>query len=192
MKRVLVPMLVLVAVCVSSVANAQKIGRVLFQEIVLVLPETDSVQAKIKNHAEQLDADLEQLRVEFNNKLEDYQKKKATYSLAIDQQKQKELNDYNTRLTEFAQTAQQEVETVQFSLTQPLFNKVGDAIKKVAKEQGLTMVIDLTQGNNIMYLDETLTTDITPLVKKSLGIAPDAKPKAMDQPAAGVAAPTAR
>lgn len=188
MKRVLVPMFVLVAVLVSSVANAQKIGRVLFQEIVLVLPETDSVQAKIKNHAEQLDADLEQMRVEFNNKLEDYQKKKATYSVAIDQQKQRELNDYNTRLTEFAQTAQQEVETVQFSLTQPLFNKVGDAIKKVAKEQGMTMVIDLTQGNNIMYLDETLTTDITPLVKKSLGISPDAKPKALPQEQAAPAA----
>ncbi|MEG1935613.1 MAG: OmpH family outer membrane protein [Rikenellaceae bacterium] len=188
MKRVLVPMLVLVAMCVSSVANAQKIGRVLFQEIVLVLPETDSVQAKIKNHAEQLDADLEQMRVEFNNKLEDYQKKKATYSVAIDQQKQRELNDYNTRLTEFAQTAQQEVETIQLSLTQPLFTKVGDAIKKIAKEQSLTMVVDLTQGNNIMYLDEATTTDITPLVKKSLGIDPNAKPKPLpQQPAAAPA-----
>ena len=174
-------MLVLASISVSSVVSAQQIGRVTFQEIVLVLPEADSIQAKITKHAATLETDLEQMRVELNNKLEDYKKKRTTYSVAIDEQKQRELNDYNTRINEFAQTAQKEVENVSFSLTQPLLLKVQEAIAKVSKEKGLTFVVDLSQGNNIMYIDEAATLDITPLVKVSLGIAADAKPKQQPQ-----------
>ena len=181
MKKVFVLMLVLASISVTSVASAQKIGRVAFQEIVLVLPEADSIQGKITKYAEQLDADLEQMRVELNNKFEDYQKKQATFSTAINEQKQKELNDYNTRIQEFAKTAQRDIEEMQFKLTQPLFLKVQAAIKNVSVEKALTIVVDLSQGNNVMYIDEATTLDITPLVKVSLGVAADAKPKQQPQ-----------
>ncbi|MFI3321608.1 MAG: OmpH family outer membrane protein [Rikenellaceae bacterium] len=180
MKKILFLLFAIMAVNVTAV-RAQKIGRVLFQEIVMVLPEMDSVSAQVQRHGQQLEADMEQMRVEYNNKLESYQKNKATYSAAIDEQKQRELNEYGARYQEFSQTAQTEFQNVQYSLTQPIFIKVGEKIQEVAKEQGLTMVVDLSQGNNILYVDEANTTDITPLVKSALGVDPNAKPKTAQQ-----------
>ncbi len=177
MKKILVLLSLLVAVSTTSVVSAQKIGKVTFQEVLFVLPETESVQTQITDYAMQLDEQLEIMRVELNNKIEDYQNKQATYSPAIKEQKEKELNELNARIQEFSQTAQADIQELQQKLTQPLFVKVQEAIASVAKEQAVLMVVDLSQGNNIMYIDEANSVDITPLVKVALGVAADAKPK---------------
>ncbi|MFI3315547.1 MAG: OmpH family outer membrane protein [Rikenellaceae bacterium] len=159
-----------------NVANAQKIGTVLFQEIMLVLPETDSVQSQIQKKAQELEADLEAMRVEFNNKASDFETNKENYTPAISEQKQKELIEIQTRYQNYTQAAQSDIESIQMKLTQPILKKVADMIQTVSKENGLLMVVDLTQGNNIMYVDEENSMDITPIVKERLGVDRDAVP----------------
>ncbi len=54
-------------------------------------------------------------------------------------------------------------------LMSPVIEKAQNAITKVAKENGLTYVFDLSAGS-LIYYDDKGSVDLLPLVKKELGI----------------------
>ena len=62
---------------------AQKFGRVNSGEIIAAKPETKEMQVNMEAYAKNLDGEMEALQVEFNNKLQDFQKNMNTYSEAV-------------------------------------------------------------------------------------------------------------
>lgn len=152
-----------------STVSAQKIARINVQEIVMAMPEFDEAQKNLEAFGKDLNEQMEQIQVEFNNKLADFQKNQATMAASVKQMRQQELEQLQQRFSEFQQIAQQDFQKKQAELIEPVQKKAQEAVNKVAKANGYIVVFDISIPS-LAYIDEAQTTDIAPLVKKELGI----------------------
>ena len=173
MKKVLKLALVAVMVLSSTTLFAQKLGRINTQEVLMAMPETKEAQTKLEASAKEWQENIEAAQVEFNNKFNDYQKNSATYTDAIRQMKEQELTEINQRYEQNQQLASQDMQNQQAQLMQPVYEKANNAIQKVAKANGFAAVFDLSAGP-MVYYDETMMTNLMPLVYTELGIDPAA------------------
>ena len=166
----------------TSLFAQQKFGRINTQEIIVGMPETKEMQTNMEAYAKDLQDNLESMTVEYNQKLQEFQKNFNTLSESVRQLKENDLNALIQRRNEFEQAAQQDFQKRQNELLAPIIEKAKNAIDKVAAAGGYLAVFDTSTGS-LAYFDEASLTDITPAVKKELGIT--------DAPAAA-AAPEAK
>lgn len=169
---------ILVAVLFTiGTVSAQKFARINVQDIVMAMPEFEEAQKNLEAFGKDLNEQMEQIQVEFNNKLADFQKNQATMAASVKQMRQQELEQLQQRFSEFQQIAQQDFQKKQSELIEPVQQKAQDAVSKVAKANGYIVVFDVSVPS-LAYIDEAQTFDIAPLVKKELGIvaAPAATP----------------
>ena len=167
MKNVLKLTLVLAMMLSCTTLFAQKLGRINSQEVMLAMPETAEMQTKLQAVAKDWEENLELINVEFNNKLQEFQKNLNSMSDAARQIKEKDLNDLRQRGTEMQQMAQQDLARQEQELMTPIIEKAQNAIQAVSKAGGFTAVFET---GSLVYFDETTLIDITPRVKKELGI----------------------
>jgi outer membrane protein len=155
-------------------SQSLKLGHINTQELLALMPESDSAQAKLQKSAKSLQDELEQMQIELNKKYQDYQAKMSTYSDLIKQTKEAELQDMNQRIQQFQTTAEQDIQKQRTEIFQPVLDKAKKAISEIAKENKFTYIYDTSTGGLVYWSDESV--DILPLVKKKLGLAD--KPKA--------------
>ena len=167
MKNVLKLTLVLAMMLSCTTLFAQQLGRIHSQEVMLAMPETAEQQTDLQAVAKDWEKNLELINVEFNNKLQEFQKNLNSMSDAARQIKEKDLNDLRQRGTEMQQMAQQDLARQEQELMTPIIEKAQNAIQAVSKAGGFTAVFET---GSLVYFDETTLIDITPLVKKELGI----------------------
>ena len=179
MKKAIKLTLAVALVMGSTSLFAQKFGRINTQEIIMAMPETKTMQENMETYAKELQDNIETMNVEFNTKLQDFQKNYNTFSDAIKEMKEKELQDMQNRTREFQERAQQDYQKKQNELLGPIIEKAKAAIDKVSAANASTVVFDTSTGS-LAYFDEATLTDIAPQVKKELGItdAPAAAPAA--------------
>lgn len=168
MKAIKLTLVVILAMSATSLF-AQKFARINTQEIIVAMPETKEMQTNMEAYAKDLQDNAETMNVEFNNKLQDFQKNMNTYSDAVRQLKEKELRELQNRIQEFEQAAQQDYQKKQSELLAPVIDKAKAAIDKVAAAGAYLVVFDTSTGT-LAYFDEAMLTDIAPAVKKELGI----------------------
>jgi outer membrane protein len=130
------------------------------------MPGQDSIKAVYETYAKGLQNQLATMQAEWENKLSDYQANQATMSNIIKQTKESDLQDLQSRMEEFNQKAQQDLQEKEAELTQPLIDKARKAVEDVAKEKGYTYVFNSTEGLLLYAGGE----DILPLVKAKLKI----------------------
>ena len=152
-----------------STVSAQKFARINVQEIVMAMPEFDEAQKNLEAFGKDLNEQMEQIQVEFNNKLADFQKNQATMAASVKQMRQQELEQLQQRFSEFQQIAQQDFQKKQAELIEPVQKKANEAVNKVAKAAGYIAVFN-TSVPSLAYFDEAQLTDIAALVKKELGV----------------------
>ncbi|MBR5106138.1 MAG: OmpH family outer membrane protein [Alistipes sp.] len=178
MKKLLGLTLLAVAMFGIGTASAQKMARINLQEVVVAMPEFEEAQKNLELFGRDLQEQMEQIQVEFNNKMADYEKNQATMAASIKQMKQQELQQLQQRYAEFQQIAQQDFQKKEAELLEPVQKKAQDAINKIAKANGYVAVFN-TAIPSLVYFDESQLVDIAPIVKKELGI--------VDKPAAAPA-----
>lgn len=160
--------ILLIAITVLSTSVfAQKLGHINSNDLLLSMPERNSVEQKIKTYAQELENQLGTMSKEYQAKVQDYQAKEATMTDAIKQDKIKEITNLETRITEFQQTAQKDLQGKEESLLKPIIDKAKKAIEDVAKENNFTYIFDSGVGVLLYQKD---SDDIMPLVKKKLGL----------------------
>ena len=161
--------LTLAVVCVmfSTSLFAQKIGYINTDEIITNMKETHDAYTQLEAYAKDLQAQAETIQVEFNNKYQEFQKGYDTMSDAVKQLKEKELTDLNTRIQEFQQVAQQDLQNKENELLAPIYEKVKTTIDEVAKAGGYTLILP---GGALIYVDPAQVKDIASEVKAKLGI----------------------
>lgn len=152
-----------------STVSAQKFARVNLQEVVVAMPEFEQAQKNLEAFGKDLQEQMEQIQVEFNNKLADFQKNQATMAASVKQMRQQELEQLQQRFSEFQQIAQQDFQKKEAELLEPVQKKANDAVNKVAKAAGYIAVFN-TAVPSLAYFDEAQLTDIAASVKKELGI----------------------
>ena len=163
MKKVLKLTLAVALTMGATSLFAQKFGRINTQEIIALMPETKAMQENLDTFGKELQDNIETMNVEFNNKLQEFQKNSSTYNDAVREMKAKELQDLQNRSREFQEMSQQQ------------YQQKYNAIDKVSAAGGYTAVFDTAAGA-MAYFSETLLTDIAPEVRTELGIPADAKP----------------
>ncbi len=154
----------------GTTVNAQnyKFGHVNSQELLSIMPERDSAEAKIQQYAKELESQLEIMNVEYNNKLNDYVEKRDILTLLVKQTKEQELSEMQKRIQDFTANAEQDLQQQNAQLIQPIILKAEKAIKDVAKENGFTYIFDLSRGSVIYFSEQSV--DILPMVRKKLGL----------------------
>jgi outer membrane protein len=172
MKRFLgIMAIALVAVFAGQKTMAQnfKFAHINSDELIKAMPEYDSATVKYEKQQKELVNALELLRVELNNKADAYTKEMKTLTELVRQTKEQELQDMQARIQTFQTNAQTTLQEQQVTLYQPVFNKADKAIKEVGKEGGYIYVFDVAKGQ-VLYFDETKSTNILSVVKTKLGL----------------------
>jgi len=147
--------------------SAAKFGYIDSNEILSMMPETDSLQNELKAYADYLDKQMQSMGTEYQTKVSDYQQNVNTMSDLIRQTKEKEITDLQARIQAFQQSADQDLSAKQAELFNPLIEKVKNSISEVAKENGYTYIFDVGTGALVFYENGD---NVLPLVKKKLGI----------------------
>lgn len=162
--------LLTLVVLISSFGFAQsgaKFGYIDSNEILTLMPETDSLQQELKAYAEYLDEQMSTMAMEYQSKVALYQDNVGTMSDLIRQTKEKEITDLQNRIQAFQQSADQDLGSKQAELFNPLIERVKVAITEVARENSYNYIFDVGTGALVFY--ET-GDNILPLVKAKLGV----------------------
>ncbi|HNW53984.1 MAG TPA: OmpH family outer membrane protein [Bacteroidales bacterium] len=170
MKNLLKVVTLVVLIAVAAGAHAQKatkIGHVDFAKVLEQMPGQDTVKTVMEKYVQSLQGELQTMQSELELKNADYQKNAATMSNIIKSTKEKEMMDLQDRIQAFQQSAQKELSDKQTELITPFVNKAKQAIKDVAKEGGFAYILN---GVEDILLYSEGGEDVTPLVKKKLGI----------------------
>lgn len=174
MKNFLKLTLAVVLMLSTTTVFAQKFGRVDLAAIVTNMPEFKEAQTNLEAYGQDLQDQLEQIQVEFNNKYAEYEKNVGTYTDAVRQLKESELQQLQQRFTDFQQIAQQDMQKKEADVMNPIYDKANEAVKKVASEGGYLAIFSTTSDQpvaaGLAYYDAAALTDITAAVKAELGI----------------------
>lgn len=170
MKKIFILFLLAVVVQGSMSLNAQelKFGHIDSRELLMSMPESDSAQAKIQKLAADYDSQMEEMQVELNKKYDNYINNRDTYTNLIRQTKEADIQEMQQRISQFEQMAQQDLQSQQQKLMQPILAKANNAVKEVARENGFIYIFDTGSGNPVYWSEQS--TDIMPMVKSKLGI----------------------
>jgi outer membrane protein len=166
--------IVLLAFCVLSfgaLSQAQnlKFGHLNTNELISLMSERDSAVVKLQAYQNELEETLEGMGTEYNNKVNEYQRKQNEWAPVVLESKQRELQELGQRIQQFQANAQQDMAQMQQTLMTPVIEKAQNAITKVAKAHNLVYVFDLSVGA-LIYFDDSVSLDLLPLAKKELGI----------------------
>ena len=170
MKKLFKSFIIVSIILVSFLSFAQsnaKLGYIDSNELLEMMPGKDSIQQVLQNYGKTLEAQLQTMYQEYQNKLADYQTNVNTMSTIIKQTKEKELADLEARIQDFQQQADQDLQNKQMELVEPLVTKARKAIEEVARENGYTYIFDVGMGSFIFY---EKGDNILPLVKQKLGL----------------------
>jgi len=159
---------ILALIALPMSAFAQKFAHVNSEVIVQAMPEYTAAQTEIQNLAKQYDEELKRLQDEFQTKLEDFQKNGSTLPETMQQRRQQELQDLDTRLRQYVQTSQEDLDKQRQTKLAEIADKIGKAIKEVGSTGGYIYIMDTSSG--IPFINETLSTDVTDQVKAKLNI----------------------
>jgi outer membrane protein len=165
MKKILFAAIMLLAPLTMS---AQKFGHFNSNEIVQLMPEWTAAQNEIQTLTKQYDEDLKRMQEEFQKKSEEFEKEQANLLDNVRQRRQAELQDLYQRLQQTYQDNQTALQKAAMEKQQAISEKVTEAVKKIGDEGGYVYIMDITSC--IPYINTKLSTDITPELKKALGI----------------------
>ena len=148
---------------------AQKFGHVKFAEILTVMPEYTKAQIDIQAQQKQYEDEMKRASDELTKKFTEYQQEQANLPKNIQERRQKELQELNEKGMQFQADAQQQLQKAYAEMMEPIYKKIDDAIKAVGQEGGYVYIFDLNR-TDIPFVNESLSTDVTPAVKGKLGL----------------------
>ena len=159
------------AALATLTASAQQLGRVNFNELVMLMPEMDAARETIAASQKEAEETYSAMVEEYQGKANQYQQKQASWTAAIRESKERELYEIQNRIQEFQNSISQELQQQQNQLMAPINEKAGKAVNEIAKAKGITILFDASQA---LYFDETKVIDITADARKALNI-PDSR-----------------
>ena len=179
----------------TPASGLTKIGYTNVDYIIGKLPESKVMQNQLEVTKAQLDKALGETYKEAQEKYEAYQKNGANMTDVIRADKEKELQNLQTRIQEMQNNAQTSLQTKQQQLLEPILTKVNNAIQEVGKESGFLYILNMDAGAGttpIILFAASEDNNATNLILRKLGVDPD-KIEAAAPAAAkpGTAAPVA-
>ncbi|MGJ8548000.1 OmpH family outer membrane protein [Winogradskyella wichelsiae] len=120
----------------SSVAHINK------QELIKAMPAYAQAQAELERLGKTYEADIQTSIKELDIKLKQYNAEAETKTEEENMKRMQEVEGIKQSLGEFQQQAQKDLQEKEFNLLKPIVEKADNAIKAVAKAQGIKYVVD--------------------------------------------------
>ena len=149
--------------------NAQKFAHFNSADIISNMKEYVTATEEIQAMAKQYEDDMKLMQEELQKKGDEYQKEQANLLENVRQRHEQELQDLYQRLQQSYQDNQQALEKARMEKMGAINEKVIAAVKKVGESGGYVYVVDLNTGA-IPFVNSQLSTDVTDLIKKEVGI----------------------
>jgi outer membrane protein len=167
-------LIVALAIFGISFANAQtqKIGYTNAEYILSLLPEAKTIEDDLTAYEKQLQNQMQAKYKELQTKVSEYQANESTYNDLIKADKQNEITAMQQSLQEFQVNAETSLNNKRNQLLSPAIEKIGNAIKNVAEENGYTHIFSAGAPGIDVLLYANEESDVTNLVLKKLGIDP--------------------
>lgn len=151
---------------ITGQLNAQmKIGHVNTGELLQSLPEAKKADSLLQQFNEVLKKNGEDYQQELEAKAKKFNEDSLKLTAVQKESDRKKLQDLYTRVVNYNQEAQQQLEAKQQELLTPLQKKTLDIIQQIAKENGYTHVF-----NREALLVVPPSDDLLPLIKKKLNL----------------------
>ena len=148
----------------SQTSNAQaKIAHVDTNEIMSKMPAMLDAQKQLQTIGKSYEDAFKTMTTEYQTKLATYDKDAATAGDKVNEERAKEVQEMQKRITDYRDNAQKELQTKEGDLTKPIYEKVKASIKKVAKLKGFQYVLN---ADGLLVADGP---DLTADIKKDLG-----------------------
>lgn len=143
-----------------------KVGAVDVDYILSNMPELSTVQGQLETYGRQLDASLTKKIDSYRILADAYQTGEAKFSETEKRTRQDSLVSLETDIQKFQQNGAKLMQIKRSEYLAPLYQKIGEALEKVAKADGYTQVMQSTA--DVVYLDPKY--DLTQSVIKKMGI----------------------
>lgn len=154
---------------ISFAVSAQdfKFGYVDFTELTQLMPEMDSARVQLDAASVEAQETYNAMIEEYQTKAQQFQQKQASWTPAVRESKQSELQQIEYRIQEFQQAIQQDLQQLQNSLQAPIYEKVQQTVNSIAQAKGLALVFE---KNSLLYVDPAQGVNLTPEARIALGI----------------------
>jgi outer membrane protein len=166
MKKVLWTLAFSLAVIVSTQAQS-KFGYLNSNELLAMMPESQSMQEELQTYAKGLESQLTAMQAEYEKKVVEYQQNETSYTDIIKEDKIREIEGIQQRVVEFQKNAQQSLGEKEAELFTPIREKAMAAIDQVAKDGSYTFIFDSGSGS-FLYAAES--ENVLNLLKSKLGL----------------------
>lgn len=161
MKRMIVAFAVLM---MAAAAQAEtKIAFVDMQKAIQATSAGKKAKAELEGEFNKKKKELEKKEADLKKMGEDLEKKKSVLSEEALAKKQGEFQEEMMKYRDVVGKSQADIKKKEFDLTTPILEKMKKVIAKIAKDKGLSMVIE----NSQMVLYATADSDITDDVVKA-------------------------
>lgn len=164
----LIPVLVVIALMsFGTTANAQKIAYIVSEDIVPEMPAYKRAKSEVEAYGKQLQKILEGKQKEAQDFYQETMEKAQRGELTPKQQQEAEakLQELQANLQKEAADADKKLMDKEGELTKPLYEELDAALKKVAKENEYSYILD---KKFLLYSEGGI--DATAKVKTALGI----------------------
>lgn len=161
MKRMMIALSLLLA---ASFAQAEtKIAFVDMQKAIQTTASGKKAKSELEGEFNKKKKDLEKKEADLKKMGEDLEKKKSVLSEEALGKKQAEFQEEMLKYRDVVQKSQLDIQKKERELTAPILEKMRKVIAKLAKDKGLTLVLE----NSQMVLFSTPDSDITEEVIKA-------------------------
>lgn len=148
--------------------SAQKFGHFDSNALIAELPEVKEVQKNMDAEASKIEATVTALNEDFQKMMNDYQQNGNTMAEADRAAKEQELQESYQKIQQYVQTSRQELAQKQQQQLAPIMQKILRIVQEVGVENDFLYIFEDKAGLAVHVGAKSV--DITPLVKKKLGI----------------------
>ncbi len=155
--KLLARVLILSLVCVGFLFSQLKIGYVDSETIMRQLPEAQEAQRRVDELIKQWQGELQKMRDEWKTKYDEYEKRKLILTDEARAQMEKELTELDRKIADFQMQKfgpDGELYRRQAEIVKPIQDKIFNAIKEVALEEGYDFVFDKSGEILLLYANE--------------------------------------
>ncbi len=159
--------IIIALVCLGiSAAQAQKIGFLNTNDLLVLMPEVKSADSVLVKYASDMQEIYYGYVLEYQKKLDDYNKNSSTWSEVKIESAEKDLQDAQQRISDYERESNDKLAAKKEELYGPILADVKAKIKLVGEENKLTAILD---GSALLYFG-TDAIDILPMMKKKMGL----------------------
>lgn len=157
----------LLLLAATTTASAQKFGYVNSQAILAEMPEMKAAESGLEAMQKQLQKKGQSMVETFQADVQKLQAEAEAGNLTpkAQQEESAKLEKRQQEIGQFEQSMVADLQKKRNDLLEPIYEKVNEAIKTVAKEQGFQFIFD---QQVLLYGEET--SDVSAAVRAKLGI----------------------